>query len=70
MKLNNDLYDIVSNPEFLREGSAIKDFMIPDRIVIGSNSKKAINLVKKIYDPLFLRDIPLIKTSHRNSGAN
>ena len=67
LKLNNDLYDIVSNPEFLREGSAIKDFMIPDRIVIGSNSKKAINLVKKIYDPLFLRDIPLIKTSHETA---
>ena len=67
LKLNNSLYDIVSNPEFLREGSAIKDFMIPDRIVIGSSSKKAVDLVKKIYDPLFLRDIPLIKTSHETA---
>ena len=66
-KLNENLYDIVSNPEFLREGSAIKDFMIPDRIVIGSNSTKAINLVQDIYEPLFLRDTPVIKTTHETA---
>ena len=64
---NDDLYDVVSNPEFLREGSAIKDFMIPDRIVIGSLDRKAIDKVKKIYQPLFLRDIPLIETNHETS---
>ena len=45
-------FDIVSNPEFLREGSAIGDFMHPDRIVIGVNSKKAETIMKKLYKPL------------------
>ena len=66
-KLNEDLYDVVSNPEFLREGSAIKDFMIPDRIVIGSLEKKAIDKVKSIYQPMFLRDIPLVETNHETA---
>ena len=65
--INKKFYDIVSNPEFLREGSAIKDFMIPDRIVIGSESKKAIKLVENIYQPLFLRDIPLVITNHETA---
>ncbi|MBN1405936.1 MAG: UDP-glucose/GDP-mannose dehydrogenase family protein [Candidatus Omnitrophica bacterium] len=48
-------FDIASNPEFLREGSAIKDFMHPDRVVIGVKSKKAEQLLKKLYKPLKAR---------------
>jgi len=51
--LSNDLdYDVVSNPEFLREGSAIEDFFHPDRIVVGADSRRAIALMKEIYQPI------------------
>jgi len=48
-------FDVVSNPEFLREGSAIYDTFNPDRIVLGSESNQAINLMKKLYEPIILR---------------
>ena len=55
--------DIASNPEFLREGSAIEDFMRPDRVVIGADTDSAREAVASFYRPLFLRDTPIIQTS-------
>lgn len=55
--------DIASNPEFLREGSAIEDFMRPDRVVIGADTERARETVASMYRPLFLRDTPIIQTS-------
>ena len=57
-------FDVVSNPEFLREGSAIKDTLEPDRIVIGSDSQRAIDMMKKLYEPL---KVPLIVTDMRSA---
>jgi len=56
-------FDVASNPEFLREGAALSDFMRPDRVVIGSEAERAIAILKKIYNPLYLRDIPFVITS-------
>ncbi|MBM3305815.1 MAG: UDP-glucose/GDP-mannose dehydrogenase family protein [Candidatus Aminicenantes bacterium] len=56
-------FDIVSNPEFLREGSAIRDFMHPDRIVIGSENERAKNIIRDIYNVLYLIDTPFVFTS-------
>jgi len=56
-------FDVASNPEFLREGSAIETFMRPDRVVIGAESKKAAEILRKIHDPLFLIETPMVVTS-------
>ena len=62
-KVNPDLdFDIASNPEFLREGSAIEDFMRPDRVVIGLESKQAEELLKSLYSPLSLIETPILFT--------
>jgi len=55
-------FDIASNPEFLREGAAIEDFMRPDRIVVGLESDRARAVIVDVYRPLFLRETPMIQT--------
>ena len=55
-------FDVASNPEFLREGSAISDFMRPDRVVIGCDSDKAKIILKELYRPLYLLETPIIFT--------
>lgn len=56
-------FGVASNPEFLREGAAIEDFMRPDRVVIGSNEERAIAVLKDLYRPLFLIETPIVITS-------
>lgn len=56
-------FGVASNPEFLREGAAIEDFMRPDRVVIGSNEDRAIEVMKELYRPLFLIETPIVITS-------
>ena len=60
-------FDIVSNPEFLREGTAVDDFLNPDRIVLGSDSKKALSIIKEIYRPFSLLDIPIVTTTNETA---
>lgn len=57
-----DEFDVASNPEFLREGSAIEDFMRPDRIVIGTDSEKASEVLRQLYRPLYLMETPILYT--------
>ncbi|MDI6728437.1 MAG: UDP-glucose/GDP-mannose dehydrogenase family protein [Thermodesulfovibrionales bacterium] len=56
-------FDIVSNPEFLREGAAIEDFMRPNRIVIGARSQQAVAIMKDLYRPLYLIETPFVITN-------
>jgi UDPglucose 6-dehydrogenase len=64
LKTRNGRYkfSIVSNPEFLREGSAIEDFMRPDRVVIGSRDEEAVAIVKDVYSPLAIAGVPFVTT--------
>jgi UDPglucose 6-dehydrogenase len=55
-------FDIVSNPEFLREGSAIEDFLRPNRVVIGADSEQAVAIMKDLYRPLYLIETPFVVT--------
>ena len=62
-KTNPNLqFDVASNPEFLREGAAIEDFMRPDRVVIGVQNDRAKSVMEDIYRPLYLRDYPIVST--------
>ena len=60
-------FDVVSNPEFLREGSAIEDFMRPDRVVIGTDSERAQELMRALYRPLSLIETPILFTNRETA---
>jgi len=59
--------DVVSNPEFLREGAAITDFKRPDRVVVGTENERAKEIMRSIYRPLFINETPILFTSRRTS---
>lgn len=62
-KANPDAeFDVASNPEFLREGAAIDDFMHPDRVVVGVQNERASEVMAEVYRPLYLRDFPIMST--------
>ena len=63
----NAEFDVASNPEFLREGSAIEDFRRPDRIVVGAETERARNVLKEVYRPLYLNETPIVFTSRETS---
>ena len=64
-KSNKNKFSVVSNPEFLREGEAIRDFIFPDRIVVGSNDKKSNRIINNLYAPLISKGAQYIHTSRR-----
>ena len=66
-KVKKNLFSVVSNPEFLREGEAIRDFIYPDRIVIGTSSKKSNNILRNLYSPLISKGAKYINTSRRGA---
>tara|TARA_B100001123_G_scaffold168087_1_gene193428 strand:+ start:84 stop:1382 length:1299 start_codon:yes stop_codon:yes gene_type:complete len=60
-------YDVVSNPEFLREGEAIRDFVVPDRVVVGTDSKKALKIMRSLYLPIIKKNSRFFSTSRRGA---
>ena len=66
-KVKRKLFEVVSNPEFLREGDAIRDFRYSDRIVIGSDNKKVINILANLYDPIVKKGAIYLTTSRKGA---
>jgi len=66
-KRRKKLFEVVSNPEFLREGEAIRDFRFPDRIVVGSNNKKVTKKLESLYDPLIKKGAKFFSTNRRGA---
>ncbi|MEP3429321.1 MAG: UDP-glucose/GDP-mannose dehydrogenase family protein [Roseibium sp.] len=67
-KTNPDAdFAVVSNPEFLREGAAIEDFKRPDRVVVGTENHKAVDVMRELYRPLYLNETPILVTKRRTS---
>ena len=64
-KVKKGLFSVVSNPEFLREGEAIRDFIYPDRVIVGTSSKKSNKILKNLYSPLISKGAKYINTSRR-----
>ena len=64
-KVSKKKFSIVSNPEFLREGDAIRDFIYPDRVVVGTNHKKSNKILKNLYSPLISKGAKYVNTSRR-----
>jgi UDPglucose 6-dehydrogenase len=64
-KVNKNKFSVISNPEFLREGEAIRDFIYPDRVVVGANDKKSANILKNLYSPLISKGAKFISTNRR-----
>jgi len=60
-------FDVVSNPEFLKEGAAVEDFMKPDRVVLGSNSEHALSLMKELYSPFVRTENPILVMDNRSA---
>lgn len=65
--LSNDLFDVVSNPEFLREGVAVEDFLKPDRVVIGASNDRARKLMRQLYEPFVRQGNPIIFMDERSA---
>ena len=66
-KRKKKLFEVVSNPEFLREGEAIRDFRFPDRIVVGTNNKKVIKKLQSLYEPLIKKGAKFFSTNRRGA---
>ena len=66
-KTKKKLFEIVSNPDFLREGEAIRDFIYPDRVVIGTESEKSEKIMRELYRPLMLNETPIVSTTIETS---
>jgi len=66
-KVNKKLFSVVSNPEFLREGEAVRDFIYPDRIIIGTSDKKSNKILKSLYSPLISKGAKYVNTSRRGA---